>query len=275
MVPRVWFGWVLLLVLVRIAIASAQQPRFATATIVRSTAAPDSRVVSRVTDDGGYLATNVTLKALIEAAYRRSGFDRREVIAGPDWIATDRFDVVAKSSEGLVLDADGFPRRSLQMLRELLKEHFRLRGGVKEAQRPAYALLATGVVGPRLTRSSIDCTAAQTAFAKGERGMKICGVAPYPGRLTANGITLADLAALMTPYLDRIVVDRTRLSDRFDIDLEGVEFQPKGPFGPSYRPSDTKQSVFELIESQLGLRLDPTTATVETLFVEDAARPGN
>ena len=262
------------MVLVLVASASAQPPRFASAIVVRSTAPPDARVVNRVTEDGGYVATNVTLKALIEAAYRRSGFDRREVIGGPQWIATDRFDVIAKSPEGAVLEADGFPRRSLQMLQELLKEHFQLRGGVKEQQRPAYLLVATNVIGPKLSRSSLDCAAVQQAFAKGERGMKMCGAAPYPGRLTANGIAIGDLAGLMTPYLDRLVIDQTGLSGRFDIDLEGVEFQPKGPFGPSYRPSDTKESVFKLIQPQLGLKLEPTTAIVETLFVEQAVRPG-
>jgi uncharacterized protein (TIGR03435 family) len=270
MVPRVWFAAVPT-VLVLAAIATAQQPRFETATIVRSTAAPDTRAVNRVTDDGGYVATNVTLKALIEAAYRRSGFDRREVIGGPGWIATDRFDVVAKSPNGTTVDADGFPRQSLRMLQELLKEQFQLRVSGREEHRPVYALVRTNVVGPGLTRSLVDCAAAQQAFAKGERGMKMCGAAPYPGRLTAHGISIADLAGLLTPYLDRLVIDDTGLHGRFDIDLEGVEIRPSGPFGPSYRPSETKEAVFKLIQSQLGLKLEPTTGAIETVFVEHAA----
>jgi len=272
MVPRVWVA-VVPTVLVLVAIATAQQPRFATATVIRSTAAPDTRPVSRVTDDGGYAATNVTLKALIEAAYRRSGFDRREVTGGPEWITSDRFDVVAKSPSGTMVDVDGFPRQSLRMLQELLQERFQLRARLREEHRPVYALVRTNAVGPRLTRSSIDCAVVQQAFAHGERGMKICGAAPYPGRLTANAISIADLAGLITPYLDRLVIDDTGLHGRFDIDLEGVEFQPKGPFGPSYRPSETKQSVFKLIQSQLGLKLEPTTGAIETVFVEHAARP--
>jgi uncharacterized protein (TIGR03435 family) len=230
--------------------------------------------ISRVTDDGGYVAANVTLKALIEAAYRQSGFDRREVAGGPAWIATDRFDVVAKSFAAPVIDADGFPRQSLRMLQELLKERFQLRIRARNEQRSVYALVATGVNGPRLTPTSIDCAAAPQGLMKGARGMNICGVAAYPGRLTANGITVTDLAGLLTPFVDRTVIDRTRLSGRFDIDVEGVEFNPKGPFGPSYRPSDTKESVFKLIQPQLGLRLLPETAVVEVLFIESATRPG-
>lgn len=127
MVPKAWFGWVIgfLFLFLFLSASSAQSPRFTTATIRSNTSPPADRPVSRVTDDGGYLATNVTLKRLIEDAYRRFGFDRREVIGGPDWIATERFDVVAQGA-GLHPDGDGFPRESLRMLQELLKERFQI-----------------------------------------------------------------------------------------------------------------------------------------------------
>ena len=264
-----------MLVLLLVPALSAQpQPRFASATIRPSTAPADARPVNRVTEDGGYLATNVTLKALINAAYRRSGFDQREIAGGPAWIDTDRFDVEARAPGGLVLDAGGFPRVTLQMLQELLKERFELRGGVEPQVRPVYALVpATGAPGPRLVKSSLDCVAAMRAFARGQRGGKLCGAAPYPGRLTGTGLTMADVAALMSQYLDRPVIDRSGLTGSFDVDLEGREFQPRGPFGPSYRPSSTKESVFDLIEPQLGLRLERTTGETEVLTVRSAARP--
>ena len=108
------------------------------------------------------------------------------------------------------------------------------------------------------------------ALAKGEREGKMCAAAPYPGRLVATGLKLRDLASLIEPYLDRPVIDRTGIDAAFDIEIEGVEIKPPGPFGPSYRPSDTKRSIFELIESQLGLRLEPTTAAIDVIVVESA-----
>jgi uncharacterized protein (TIGR03435 family) len=270
MVPRVLISIVLTAFIV--AGLSAQGPRFASATIRPSGSAPDDRPVSHVTEDGGYLATNVTLKRLIEDAYRRSGFDRRAVIGGPAWIASDRFEVVAQG-RGLYPDADGFPRTSLRMLQELLQERFQIRVGVEEQSRPVYVLvLTTAMPGPRLVPSALDCAAIVIAQAKGERGGKMCGAAPYPGRLIAAGVTLADLAALIEPYVDRPVIDRTGIFGVFDLDLEGVEFQPRGPFGPSYRPSDTKQSVFDLIGPQLGLKLERTTGVTEVLKVESAEK---
>src|SRR5512132_3241397 len=40
-------------------------------------------------------ATNVTLRTLILRAYNKQEF---QVLGGPDWVSTDRFDVVARGS---------------------------------------------------------------------------------------------------------------------------------------------------------------------------------
>lgn len=263
-------------VLVLVLDLAGQSPQFTTATVRSSTSPADAKHVSRVADDGGYVATNVTLKRLIEDAYRRTGFDQREVAGGPDWIGTDRFDVLATNAGGLVLDADGFPSRSLQMLQALLADRFQLRIRKESQSRPIYALVMTGTQpGPRLRPSTIDCQAAMHAFARGERDQKLCGVAPYPGRLVGHGLTSTELAGLLSTYVDRPVVDRTGLRGYFDLDLEAVEITSRGPFGPSYRPSETKQSMFESLPAQLGLRLERATAPIEVVIVEDVNRPGS
>ncbi len=271
MVPRVWFCWVIGFLFVTA--SSAQSARFASATIRPSTMSAGERSVSRVDPDGGYTANNVTLIQLIEAAYRRSGYDRREIVGGPDWVRTHRFDLYATHGGEPVLDADGFPRQTLRMLQELLKERFQIRGGVDPQERQVYALMSTGGARPRLLPSTVDCAAQIRAMARREQiSGAPCGAAPYPGRLMARGVTITDLANLIAPWVDKPVIDRTGLSGMFDVDLEGAEFQPRGPFGPSYRPSDTKQSVFQLMPIQLGLKLEPVIATIEVLVVESAQR---
>lgn len=84
---------------------------------------------------------------------------------------------------------------------------------------------------------------------------------------------MADLASLITPWVDRPVVDRTGLTGLFDVDVEGVEVKPAGPFGPSYRASDTKESIFSTVQSQLGMRLERVSAPFEVLIIEHAERP--
>jgi hypothetical protein len=146
-------------------------------------------------------------------------------------------------------------------------------------ERPVYALTMRepGAPGPRLQRSDRDCGDEMRALERGERiAGPPCGASPYPGRLMARAIGMADLAALITPWVDRAVIDRTELGGLFDVDVEAVEVKPAGPFGPSYRPSETKRSIFDTLPEHLGLRLEPVTAPVEVLVVDRPAglQPG-
>ena len=275
MVPKVWCCGVLTVVaFVFFSAVGAQEPRFASVTIRPSTMSAGERSVSRVEPDGAYTAANVTLVQLIEAAYRRSLGDQREVSGGPDWVRTDRFDVYAKVDGVPALDDDGFPRQSLRMLQELLKERFHLQRGVMPQERPAYALVSTGKAGTGLIRSTLDCAAQVRARARGEQiEGPPCGAAPYQGRLVARGVAIKDLAALIAPWVGKPVIDRTGLTGLFDVDVEGVEFRPRGPVGPSHRPSETKESILSTVRSQLGLQLQPINTTIEVLVINHAEKP--
>ena len=277
MVPKVWFCWVPAVLLIAFGgAASAQPPRFASATIRPSTAAVGERGGSTLGPAGSFVGKNVTLKQLIENAYRRFGFDRREVAGGPDWVATDRFDLSAQADGDHVVDPTGFPAETLRMVQRLLEDRFQLRIRRQPYERPVYALVpvAPNVPRPRLTPSTADCASETLAQSRGDRSARPqCGPSPYPGRLVARSVTMADLASLLTPYLDRPVIDRSGIRGAFDVDLEAIEIQPKGPFGPSYRPSDTKESILGAVVSQLGMRLEKTTAALETLVIEHAEKP--
>lgn len=262
-----------LLLMLSLAPVGGQEPRFASATISPSVKTPGDRSISRVEPDGGYFGSNVTLKQLIDAAYRRSTFDSREITGGPAWIGSSRYDVVARAG-GLVVDPDGFPRQAFLMLRGLLADRFALQVRTETQQRPAYALVSVGETRPGLTPSTTDCAAQLHAMMRREKvEPPFCGASPYPGRLMAHAVTMPDLAALIGRWVDRPVIDRTGLTGAFTVNLEGVEVKPPGPFGPSYRPSDTKRSIFDHIQEQLGLKLEAVTAPIEVLVVDRAARP--
>ena len=77
---------------------------------------------------GRFSATNVTVRNLIQFAYRLQPF---QVVDGPDWINSDHFDIVAKGDESD--DGDAFtaerserPSRTQLMLQALLAERFKL-----------------------------------------------------------------------------------------------------------------------------------------------------
>ena len=75
----------------------------------------------------------------------------------------------------------------------------------------------------------------------------------------------------------RIVVDRTGLAGRYDIDVEfSPEFRPAPPPGvPDLAPAVTSDgpSLFTAIQEQLGLKLESARGPVEVLVVDQADRP--
>src|SRR5688572_18166457 len=86
----------------------AQSATFEVATVKRSTAPP---LAARIDASPSGLITviGIPLRELIRFAYSAV-----EVIGGPSWISSDRFDIVAKAPAGAVLDRS--------MLQALLKE---------------------------------------------------------------------------------------------------------------------------------------------------------
>jgi uncharacterized protein (TIGR03435 family) len=227
---------------------------------------------------GGRLtATNATVRDLIQSAHQRYGFDRREIEGGPAWIQAKRFDVVAEAAEEHVVDPDGVPRKTWLMLQALLAERFKLKLRVEKRPRPLYVLaLATpdGPLGPRLRRSDVDCAAVVAMEIRGQRPAKpSCSVAAYPGRLVATALSMPSIARFLSDSVDRPVRDETGLAGVFDLELEAVEIRPPGPFGPSYRPSDTKESIFQALPAQAGLKLEPTQGTEDVLVIEHVEMP--
>jgi beta-lactamase regulating signal transducer with metallopeptidase domain len=97
---------------------------------------------------------------------------------------------------------------------------------------------AGGKPGPQLRRSvRTDCDGAPKPHPCGGRAM--------PGRISADGVTSSELAALVASTLDYAIVDRTGLAGRFDVRLT---WTPAGPTG---------SSLIAELDQQLGLKLVP------------------
>jgi uncharacterized protein (TIGR03435 family) len=231
----------------------------------------------RLESGGGFGARNASLRQLIDAAYRRHTFDRREVTGGPEWIDSTYFDLAADAGHEHVLDpADAFARETHMMLRTLLEERFKLKVRVESQPRPIYALMlakAGGAPGPLLHKSDRDVLAEMKTVVAGGRAPTAMGIAAYPGRMVGNAMTMAGLSSILSGVVDRPVVDRTGLTGFYDYEFEAVEMKPPGPFGPSYKPSDTKESIFTTLPKQLGLKLDQQQGTVDVLVIEHAELP--
>jgi uncharacterized protein (TIGR03435 family) len=202
---------------------------------------------------------NSQIRALIRAAWGDNGL---RIEGAPDWIVTERYDVLAK------FPADTPPAAVELMLRELLRDRFKLAAHLEMRQVSIYALMMARedrMPGPRL-----------------RPGLKEC-VPPWPGRTTTppecgrgagSGFvqvgagTMAAFAQLLTEMqaAGQSVKDRTGQSGIFKIDLE---FAPDaGAAQPEAAPS-----IFTALREQLGLKLEPARDDVSVLIVDHIERP--
>lgn len=256
---------------------------------------------------GRFTALNVPLRALVRVAY---GLHESQIVGGPAWLATTRFDITAKAEDGAAtMDAIA------PMLRALLADRFALRTHVEPRELPTYALVvARGdrTLGPGLRASAADCSHAQAgaqqrieALARGGPGT-LAAMMPQPGDVVpcavmpmaaargggaaggatgfgvkANGMPLQPLVALLTQASGRIVRDQTGLTGLFDWELT---FDPQVmlavasqagltlPPGLSLPPSDSP-ALFTAVQEQLGLKLESSRGPVDVLVIDSAAMP--
>ena len=219
---------------------------------------------------GRYTIGGFTLAGLIRSAYQVQEF---QIIGGPDWVNTERFNIEATYTE----DAAGGPTRTDLMLRTLLIERFKLAVHNETRERPVFALVLArpdGRFGPQLQKSSRDC-----ATAKGPEG---CGSSVGPGFIRSRGRTMAQFAESLSQLtitgssLNRLIVDRTGLEGRYEVTLKFTpeNIPPPGPTPPGFPALDPNgPSIFTALQEQLGLKLDSQRAAVNVLVVDRAERP--
>ena len=211
---------------------------------------------------GRYVGINVTLRRVMGLAYRPV----QEFAGGPDWINTERFDIEGRS--------EGTPTQPqmLEMLRALLAERFKLIVHKEVRPMPAFALAlarADGTTGPQL-RPTNPCVAPPPGpDARPSAGPRCGGFSVGNGSLKGTGVTMAQLAAELPSATDgRQVIDRTNLTGSFDVTLTWNA----DALHPGAAVQDTA-SIFAALQEQLGLKLEPITAPIEVIVVDNAERP--
>jgi uncharacterized protein (TIGR03435 family) len=230
---------------------------------------------SIVQPGGRFVSTNISLRMLMKIAY---GVHDDQIAAGPSWIDTDRWDINAKA-EGYT-NAAAFLDAARRMVRPLLADRFRLVLRHEPRELPVYALVVAkpnGGFGPNFRRNEHDdCTGPpalpmQPAQGTTEPAIKLgCGVGVFrPGHLAARAMTLRELIVTLTRFTDRVVVDRTGLTGKFDWDIQWV---PDDLRVDNVRPPDGP-SIFAAFLDQAGLKLERSRGEVDVLVVEHVERP--
>ena len=249
--------------------AQAPAPAFEVASVKVNKSGSASAMRLMLDPGGRFTATSVTLQDLIRSAYARQPFERPRVEGGPSWLASERFDIVARAPGNHVLDSDGTPRQTFLMLRTLLVERFRLRIHDERREVPVFALVFARRderLGPNLLKSTVDCAAVMEALRNGQRPPIEPGKGPPcsfggpPGTLVGTAVSIAQFANVLSSRVERPVIDRTGLAGGFDLNVE-------------WSLTDDGVSIFTALQEQLGLKLEPSTGPVDVLVIDGAEMP--
>ena len=252
-------------------------------TSVKPNKSGDGRVMVSMPPTGRYTATNVPLRLLLQNSY---GLQPFQLVGGPNWITSDRFDIVAKAPDGFT------PDQLRPMVRSLLADRFKLKAHVETREMPTYELVLArpdGKLGPNLKPSKTDC---KTIMANRRGGPPPgppapgqpmeCGFMIGAGNMNAGGMALAQLAQSLAPFVNRIVTDKTGLKGEYDFQLtytpEGRGGLPGIPGGPpagvdAPAADPDRPSLFTALQDQLGLKLDSQKGPVDVLVIDSIEQP--
>ena len=248
--------------------------------------------------DIGYMS----LADLIPIAYKVKPYQ----ISGPEWMRSQRFDILAKLPEGATRE------QVPEMLKALLQERFSLKAHLEKREHNVYALVVANKDGPKLKESAPEqeTPADGGAFnvGRGENQLRINAgrggatvvsaqagttkITPGPDgtmRMEMSKVTMPAFAEMLTPLLDRPVMDTTELKGNYQVSLDltmdvlmnvaraaGVGVPglgvPGGDAGRAPQASDPSSgSIFTSIQ-QLGLRLESRKAPVEFVVVDSVEK---
>lgn len=255
---------------------------------------------------GGIAISNMPLRLLIRMAY--GGLQDFQIVGGPSWQMTSKFDIAAKTPDGTTLASSEMP----SMMKTLLADRFKLRTHTETRDLPIYALVlarSDGKLGPDIKPSSSDCSGAEmqkraeelakgggaallSMMAKGETIPCMIMPAINPSNpnptagfgLRGNGQAMKGLTQLLTQVTGRMVQDKTGLTGLYDFELR---FDPQIlmamlpqlginiPAAANANLSSFSDSpaLLTALQEQLGLKLDAQRGPVEVLVIDSAEMP--
>jgi uncharacterized protein (TIGR03435 family) len=258
---------------------TGQSPTFEVASVKANRSGGDGIFIN-VLPDGRYRASNATTREIIRSAY---GFDYQmfQIVDGPSWIDTERFDIDARPASPATADQVAL------MTRSLLADRFKLVLQKVVREEPIYALVkarADGRLGPQLRASSVPCEATRLGPAgvpsPADTDRPRCGLRYGPGaggtRVTVVGRTMVQVATGLQGFVERTVVDHTGLTGSFDGELDFAREQRR--IGPPIDPAALEApasavSIYTALQEQLGLRLESRRGPVEVLVINRIERP--
>jgi uncharacterized protein (TIGR03435 family) len=205
--------------------------------------------IANFTAPGGrFTARATTVSFLLEWAYSIQPLQHSD---GPGWLASDRFDIVAKAGH------DATDNEMKQMVRALLTERFRLKMRRESKEMSAY-VISIGKSSPKLSTPK-----------DGEAHAMRFTVQPGPDQKTmtyhviATRYSLPQLADVFARRLDKVIVNNTGMDGEYDFTLDLTPDES--------RPSPMDQSLLlAAMREQLGLNVQSQKAMVDFYAIDRA-----
>jgi uncharacterized protein (TIGR03435 family) len=269
--------------------AQSGRPAFEVASIKPSVNATRQAVAAAGRTDGAqFRIAGLTIKDYISMGYAVKLYQ----ISGPDWITTDRFDIAATLPEG------SRPNQVPAMMQALLEDRFALKTHRETKEFPVYALrIAPGglkmIEVPSAAGGNDSDSEVPQTFTRQGSGQ---GIAVDLGqgasfnfannKIEAKKINLAWLAGMLERFMDRPVVDQTRVNGSYDLAFDlspedyramliraavaaGLVMSPD-----ALRALDTSPAPASLFEglAKFGLKLEGTKAPLDMLVVDSVRK---
>jgi len=236
---------------------------------------------------------NVTLRDIMRASYALQNY---QIVGGPNWLDTDRFDLQARPSADYEQKPPArcfppnCPLTPIQlMMQDLLRDRFQLRTHRETREFSIYELtIAKGgfklkevdpgvpvVPSPPPPPGTPPPTnpAALPTLPPGAIGFLGSG-------LTASSVRISALASTLSGILGRPVIDKTGIMGEYGfkfifnrVGLSGTLPAPPAAPAGGLEASDPRPSIFTAVQEQLGLRLDSAKGPIEVLVIDNASKP--
>ncbi len=207
---------------------------------------------------GRIVCHGCTLEYLLEIAFDVQQF---QLAGGPGWMSSDRFEIearppaTAKSVNSNPASPKAAPNaEQRQMLQTLLADRFQLKARRDIKQGPVYLL----VKGSKPLRLEDPKVKSDFEWVGSPKGGMITG-----DGIAGESISMPVLAARLSWYLKRPVLDKTEITGQFDFRFDYVS----GDEHP-----DVISTILASVQG-IGLKLEASKGPVETVVIDHAEKP--
>lgn len=242
-----------------------------------------------------FVATESAMDMIMFACGEKSPLKQVQVLGGPDWLNTEVFHIEAEPSKSLsdqvktplqlagpAPDAEvPGPDIVKQAFRSLLMNRFKLRVRHETKVLPVYELVLAQN-GPKIAKDeTADRSCRITDVGPGLPSVFVRGKERWLDVKCDFGTFVRVLAAI--PELSsRVLVDKTGLHGGYSFIFHWTPEVPTGMHTPTIggqsnnnaaRPKPSGPSLFTALREQLGLKVQSTTAPVDTIVIQHIENP--